>query len=312
MGGFTEWPLFEDLLFVIKASKFTRVRRLKSAVVTSARRYIRNGILRQQLIDILYVVLFFLKVPPLKLAEWYYAYPSKAYFEAAAAIMMRYPRPGIVKTRLAKQIGELPAALAYRACVQRLVNEFNKLPMAVRRYICLDGHDDIGPTRKWIGPGFRYLTQYNGDLGQRLEDVISTLLSHGNRKAIVMASDTPGISSKIIMQAAGLLDDNDIVIGPDKGGGYYLIGMKKMYYQLFQGISWSTSSVLSQTLELAAKLGLRTCLLPRLTDIDTAEDIMNYARQQPEVATELFGDLPLKIKRLKLDVGTSDTENGRR
>ncbi len=74
------------------------------------------------------------------------------------------------------------------------------------------------------------------------------------------------------------LDTHDIVLGPCEDGGYYLIGMKKLHYKLFHGIKWSTDEVLRQTIGAADILGLRNYLLPRLIDIDTAEDLSRWKR----------------------------------
>ena len=48
---------------------------------------------------------------------------------------------------------------------------------------------------------------------------------------------------------------------------------------LFEGITWSSELVLSQTLALAAAQGLQTSLLPVLEDIDTLEDWERYCSQ---------------------------------
>lgn len=51
LGGFKEWPLFEDVEFLQRARKVTRIFSFKSYVTTSARRFKKNGILRQQIIN---------------------------------------------------------------------------------------------------------------------------------------------------------------------------------------------------------------------------------------------------------------------
>ena len=68
------------------------------------------------------------------------------------------------------------------------------------------------------------------------------------------------------------LDKSDIVLGPAEDGGYYLLGMKKMNTELFEGVSWSTEKVLNETLDKAAGLGLSVAFTPSLFDIDTEED----------------------------------------
>jgi len=75
-----------------------------------------------------------------------------------------------------------------------------------------------------------------------------------------------------------------LVLGPARDGGYYLIGMSRRADFLFEGITWSSEWVLSQTLALAEEQGFDTTLLPILEDIDTLEDWERYCSQ--------IGDMP--------------------
>jgi hypothetical protein len=61
------------------------------------------------------------------------------------------------------------------------------------------------------------------------------------------------------------------VLGPAIDGGYYLIGLKRAHRSLFEGIPWSTSRVLSRTVERAGALSLPVSLLPEWYDVDDAE-----------------------------------------
>lgn len=49
LGGFPDWPLFEDVAFLQAARVRTRIHKFPTRVVTSARRFQANGIVRQQL-----------------------------------------------------------------------------------------------------------------------------------------------------------------------------------------------------------------------------------------------------------------------
>lgn len=49
VGGFPDWPLFEDVAFFQRARKLTRIVKMPLAVTTSAIRYKQNGIVRQQI-----------------------------------------------------------------------------------------------------------------------------------------------------------------------------------------------------------------------------------------------------------------------
>jgi len=63
-----------------------------------------------------------------------------------------------------------------------------------------------------------------------------------------------------------------VVLGPAKDGGYWLIGLRALQPALFEGIAWSTSSVLSETLDRSRAAGLCVQLLRELSDVDTEAD----------------------------------------
>ena len=63
--------------------------------------------------------------------------------------------------------------------------------------------------------------------------------------------------------------------------GYYLLGMNKLQLDLFRDKTWSTDSVLAETLADAHRLGLRVALLPELRDLDTAADLAAWNTGHP-------------------------------
>jgi uncharacterized protein len=105
--------------------------------------------------------------------------------------------------------------------------------------------------------------------------------------AVIIGSDCSELTSEIIKMAFKKLEDLDVVIGPAKDGGYYLLGLKKAYPQLFQNKSWSSDSVLSETLKTLKDLDLTFSLLPLLADIDTLQELKD---------SKLYNQLDLKSK----------------
>ncbi len=61
----------EEYLFIPKLRRTGKIKILKEYAVTSARRYRKHGPIRNALKNSLIVLLFYLGVPPTKLAEWY-------------------------------------------------------------------------------------------------------------------------------------------------------------------------------------------------------------------------------------------------
>ena len=71
MGGYERLPFLEDVSFLRRLRCRGRFKVLPLPVVTSARRFLRRGVVRQQLWNILLVILFELGVPAERLARLY-------------------------------------------------------------------------------------------------------------------------------------------------------------------------------------------------------------------------------------------------
>ncbi len=93
------------------------------------------------------------------------------------------------------------------------------------------------------------------------------------QKAVLIGSDNYEIGTSIIEKAFSELDKYDVVLGPAKDGGYYLIGMKTPDKTLFENIAWSKENVLLDTILHINKAGKTYKLLPTLNDVDTEEDL---------------------------------------
>ena len=275
LGGFPNWRLFEDIELMRKARKKTRIYRFPMTVVTSARRLIQNGIIRQQIRNIYYTSLYLLGVSPEKLATMYES-QKHSLNSVYLIIFVRFPYPGKVKTRLATSIGNDEAARLYRLCTENVFKETEKLSDNVLRYIFYADKDDEDNVMKWAGPVFHFMPQVEGDLGIRIEAAFSYVFGQGARNAVIVASDVPDLSAEIIGNAISALIDNDVVIGPTNDGGYYLLGMNGMHSELFRGITWSTTEVYAETLSIIEYLGLKVHCLRVLDDIDTEDDLHRW------------------------------------
>ncbi|MFC1964712.1 TIGR04282 family arsenosugar biosynthesis glycosyltransferase [Chloroflexota bacterium] len=196
----------------------------------------------------------------------------------ALVIFIRFPHSGKVKSRLAQTLGPGIATVFYQLCAQKIVCELDQFSGEVNKYLSYSQKSDKDEIGHWAGSRFRLIPQDEGDLGQRLEQSFRSLLKGGFGKAIIMASDVPDLTKNIMNDAVSALDDHDLVIGPCNDGGYYLIGMKKLHGELFEGISWSTDKVLEQTLTIASEQELSVFSLITLRDIDTEHDLKEWVR----------------------------------
>lgn len=295
LGGFPDWPLFEDVHFLRIARGKTRIYKFPATVTTSSRRLQQNGVLRQLARDVWYIIQYLRGVPPEELAAKYDGWHKHP--EMSLIIFARFPLPGKVKTRLAGDIGDGPASEFYKLCAEHVFRESDRLSARVQRYLFYSDPEDAEEMQHWGGPRFNYVAQAGSDLGRRLENAFGTVFEHGAQKAIVLATDVPGLSAEVVDEAFRALDSSDVVLGPCPDGGYYLLGMKKLYKELFANISWSTDQVLNETAEAMRKLGLTVRRLPALADIDTGEDLRRW---HEEVSTPAHHPLHDLVRSLDL------------
>jgi rSAM/selenodomain-associated transferase 2/rSAM/selenodomain-associated transferase 1 len=127
--------------------------------------------------------------------------------------------------------------------------------------------------RKWLGDDVPYRPQGKGSLGARMNRAFQDSFRGGMAKVVVVGTDCPGLSEELVQKAFLALEENDLVLGPAKDGGYYLIGLRRPAEELFKGIPWGTEKVFAHTLRVAQSLALKTFLLAPLGDVDRPEDL---------------------------------------
>jgi rSAM/selenodomain-associated transferase 1 len=212
----------------------------------------------------------------------------------ALAIMTKAPQTGRVKTRLVppltpEEAAELnkcflrdTAAVISSACSPdqsgRPLNSTNDRldfgadrapkqcrPIAVYTPVGAESaYSDILPAE------FSLLPQRGDGFGERLYFAIEDLFKCGFSSACLIDSDSPTVPAENFAEAVELLSAHEdrVVLGPSDDGGYYLIGVKKPHWHLFEQIDWSTERVLTQTIQRATEIGRQIKLLPSGYDVD--------------------------------------------
>jgi len=96
-----------------------------------------------------------------------------------------------------------------------------------------------------------------------------------------MDSDSPTLPITYLQEAFTVLGDAkyDAVFGPCSDGGYYLVGARAVHHGLFEHITWSTSSVLTETLAQARMHKLNIALLPSWYDVENGKDLQKLAAE---------------------------------
>jgi hypothetical protein len=188
------------------------------------------------------------------------------------AAFARWPEPGRVKTRLAPALPLELACELHRAMLADTLAAVRGA-RADRRVLMWTGapsgaQGDAVPE----AAGLEWGAQVGADLGERLEAAFGQLAAAG--PVVVVGSDAPELTAARLGAALDALDSQDLVLGPTRDGGYYLVGLARPAPGLFRGVRWSTEHALEDTRERAAALGLATAMLEPLADVDTPVDLV--------------------------------------
>jgi rSAM/selenodomain-associated transferase 1 len=197
-------------------------------------------------------------------------------------IFARVPERGLVKTRLASQLGEERTLALYQAMLQDLVQSIGPSDLQIAVEVVWTATAQAsGPSIRHLFPGLELSMQCGSSLGERLLVALDErFVFHQAEKLIAIGSDDPTIDRPLIETAFALLDCCDWVVGPAVDGGYYLIGCRAGSFSIrvFEGIDWGQSSVLERTLETLKDLHETVALLPVRTDLDGVDDVREFSR----------------------------------
>lgn len=185
-------------------------------------------------------------------------------------IFTRNPELGKVKTRLATTVGDEAALNIYKfllAHTEKTIREIN-CDKAVY-YSEMVRYEDI-----WDNANYQKFVQQGNDLGIRMQNAFQSAFNNNYKKVLIIGSDLPDLSAELITNAINKLDDYDVVIGPANDGGYYLLGLKSLPFNIFENKIWGSSSVLNKTLDNLENESV--FLLEELNDIDTFEDMEGH------------------------------------
>lgn len=195
--------------------------------------------------------------------------------KTALIIFTRNPELGKCKTRLAKTLGDQSALDIYKYLLQHTANVSKKVN--ADRFVFYS--EKINENDIWSNNHFNKKLQKGNDLGERMHNAFKTLFDSGYKKAVIIGSDLLDLNAEIIENAISNLNQHDVVLGPAKDGGYYLLGSKTLYPALFKNKAWGTETVRKDTLQDLKNSTVY--MLKELNDIDTFEDMKHYNQLKP-------------------------------
>jgi rSAM/selenodomain-associated transferase 1 len=203
-------------------------------------------------------------------------------------IVAKAPRPGAAKTRLGAALGPAPAAVLALAFLRDTITTV-RIAGLEPRIICRDTVETAALQQLLRGTDCTVTSQEGEGLGAALESAFRQGLTGASDAVAVLGADSPTLPPPYLRAAFAHLDRGaDVVLGPARDGGYYLLAARAVHPALFRAMPWSTSIVAQETLQRCGRAHLRVSLLPTWYDVDDAASLRqlcaDLARSAPEVA----------------------------
>jgi len=203
----------------------------------------------------------------------------------AIAIMAKAPSAGTIKTRLCPFLtGEEASELG--CC---FLTDMTSNLAGVARELPLDAYVAFSPagSEAAFAPIVHRNTRFvlaDGSVAPRagvegfgccLLQAACSLFALGYAAVGLLNSDSPTLPAPLLIEAVRLLlaPPEVAVLGSCADGGYYFLGTKRLYPNLFCAIDWSTAHVARQTRLRASDAGLTLVELDRWYDVDDAASL---------------------------------------
>ena len=269
LDGYRDLPLMEDIDLVRRLKKVGRLYYSRAVVVTSARRWEREGWVRRSALNVFLMLRFVLSGSAAALAqEYFHRRPG------SVVIMARAPWT-VGKTRLRLTADEHVHA-ALRCALFRDTLDVATSARHVDHIVACEPAGECERMQQFVPSPVDVIAQRGRDLGERLAHVFEDVFRLGAESIVVIGSDLPDLPPRIVQDAFAALRGRPrrVVLGPAADGGYYLIGMNRSNPTLFEQIDWGTAAVCAQTVAAAKAHDLDVVLLEEWADVDDVADLI--------------------------------------
>jgi len=191
----------------------------------------------------------------------------------AVVLMAKAPVAGRVKTRLCPPLAPADAARLYACMLGDAAEEISSVAR-IARYLFLDPPVAANAMQEAPFSSFERFPQRGKDLGEKMRDAAATAFRRGARRVVIVGADCPSLSAGTVRRAfLELSTGASVVFGPSADGGYYLVGLACPDERLFRKFTWSTPTVLLDTVARCRALSIPFSFLQPEHDVDTGEDL---------------------------------------
>lgn len=183
----------------------------------------------------------------------------------------RVPKPGLTKTRLMPVLNGEQCARLHTAFLKDLSQLYQNLDADL--FVAFAPDPDWLLLKKIFPTAKELFSQTGDDLGERMNNALSYVLSLGYTACILTGADLPLMTKAHIDSGFLALEEADITLGATSDGGYYLVGMKQPCPALFKNQTYGCSTVYENTIAAAKNAGYTVAPALTCDDIDTPKDL---------------------------------------
>jgi hypothetical protein len=143
--------------------------------------------------------------------------------------------------------------------------------------------------------------QVGNSFGERFSNAIESVFNNGFENVITIGNDTPHLKTHHLIDTLQQLEKNDLVLGPSKDGGFYLMGIKKEHFhkETFLKLPWQTNRLQKCISSKATAKNLEIKFLELLNDLDTKEDIKTILNSFKKISFSILKLLQKLFFRIK-------------
>jgi len=192
----------------------------------------------------------------------------------AVVVFARRPAAGRVKTRLSPPLSPAQAAELYRAMLADVLEATAGFAERLRLapVLAVTPPEACAELARHAPPAYQVVAQRGANLAARMAWAVAEQAAAGRDRILLRGSDSPALDGGALSEALAALDDHDLVLCPDRDGGYNLVGLREPAPGLFEH-PMSTGRVLEDTLASARWLALRVHVQQPRFDLDRYQDL---------------------------------------
>lgn len=142
--------------------------------------------------------------------------------------------------------------------------------------------------------------------GERFCNAIEAIFDKGFSNIITIGNDTPHLKIHHLLDTVRQLEENNFVLGPSFDGGFYLMGLKKEYFdkEKFLKFAWQTNQLKRNVVAFITSKNVNISFLPILLDLDSKKDLKSIIHSFKSLSNNIFN---LLLSQLLFEINVIDT-----